>query len=110
MAKAEWGVKRICLSCGARFYDLQRSPITCPKCSSEFQAEDFLRSRRSRPQQEKAAKRKELPVEVEAPGAADEEAVIAVEPDAEDEVIEDTEELGKDEDDIPEIAEGEEEA
>ena len=27
MAKAEWGLKRTCLSCGARFYDLQREPI-----------------------------------------------------------------------------------
>ena len=34
MAKAEWGVKRTCLSCGARFYDLQREAITCPACGA----------------------------------------------------------------------------
>lgn len=37
MAKAEWGIKRSCQSCGARFYDLQRSPITCPKCQNVYE-------------------------------------------------------------------------
>ncbi|MGB0671459.1 MAG: TIGR02300 family protein, partial [Rhodospirillales bacterium] len=32
MAKPEWGTKRACQSCGARFYDLGRNPIVCPKC------------------------------------------------------------------------------
>ena len=35
MAKPEWGTKRICQSCGARFYDFGRSPITCPACGAE---------------------------------------------------------------------------
>jgi uncharacterized protein (TIGR02300 family) len=36
--KAERGTKRTCQngSCGARFYDLNRAPITCPMCSSVF--------------------------------------------------------------------------
>lgn len=32
MSKAELGTKRICVSCGARFYDLTRDPAVCPKC------------------------------------------------------------------------------
>lgn len=48
MAKPEWGMKRICQSCGAKFYDLQRSPILCPKCGAEFDPETVLRSRRGR--------------------------------------------------------------
>ncbi len=38
MAKEEWGVKRVCqkLGCEARFYDLMRDPIICPKCGAEF--------------------------------------------------------------------------
>ena len=48
MAKPEWGVKRICQSCGARFYDLQRTPIVCPKCETEFDPEAWMRSRRVR--------------------------------------------------------------
>lgn len=48
MAKPEWGTKRICHSCGKRFYDLLRHPIVCPNCGSEFDAEALLRTRRSR--------------------------------------------------------------
>ncbi len=36
MAKPEWGEKRTCLDCGAKFYDMQRSPIVCPTCDTEF--------------------------------------------------------------------------
>ena len=36
MVEDKWGKKRTCLSCGARFYDLLRSPIICPKCETEF--------------------------------------------------------------------------
>ena len=36
MAKAAWGEKRICANCGSKYYDLQREPIFCPKCGSEF--------------------------------------------------------------------------
>ena len=32
MAKPELGTKRLCASCGAKFYDLNKDPITCPKC------------------------------------------------------------------------------
>ncbi len=38
MAKAELGTKRQCQSCGAKFYDLSKSPILCPKCSTVFVA------------------------------------------------------------------------
>ena len=48
MAKPEWGTKRICHNCGARFYDLHRSPIICPKCDTAFDPEALLKSRRSR--------------------------------------------------------------
>lgn len=49
MAKPEWGVKRVCQSCAVKFYDLNRSPITCPKCAAPFDPEALLKSRRSRP-------------------------------------------------------------
>ena len=49
MAKPEWGVKRVCQSCAAKFYDLNRSPITCPKCAATFDPDALLKSRRSRP-------------------------------------------------------------
>lgn len=36
--KADRGTKRTCQngSCGSRFYDLNREPITCPMCSSTY--------------------------------------------------------------------------
>ncbi len=49
MAKPEWGAKRVCQSCAAKFYDLGRDPIACPKCGTQFNPEALLKSRRSRP-------------------------------------------------------------
>ena len=34
MSKPARGTKRVCPSCGARFYDLNRTPIVCPVCQS----------------------------------------------------------------------------
>lgn len=36
MAKPELGSKRLCGSCGAKFYDLSKTPIVCPKCATVF--------------------------------------------------------------------------
>ena len=36
MAKPELGTKRLCGSCGAKFYDLSKDPIICPKCGTTF--------------------------------------------------------------------------
>lgn len=44
MAKAELGVKRRCLTCGAPFYDLNHVPIVCPKCAAIFQVIEYVRS------------------------------------------------------------------
>ena len=48
MAKAEWGLKRTCLSCNAKFYDMNRSPILCPKCGAAFDPEALAKARRTR--------------------------------------------------------------
>ena len=37
MAKADLGTKRLCPSCGARYYDLNHSPIICPRCGTQFE-------------------------------------------------------------------------
>jgi hypothetical protein len=36
VAKPEWGTKRQCETCEAKFYDLGKSPIVCPDCGAEF--------------------------------------------------------------------------
>ncbi|MDO9428090.1 MAG: TIGR02300 family protein [Methylobacterium sp.] len=38
MARPELGLKRQCMSCGAKFYDLDKDPATCPKCGTIYQA------------------------------------------------------------------------
>jgi uncharacterized protein (TIGR02300 family) len=44
VAKPELGNKRQCQNCGARFFDLNKSPITCPKCGTIFQAAQLARA------------------------------------------------------------------
>jgi uncharacterized protein (TIGR02300 family) len=36
VAKTDLGTKRLCGSCGAKFYDLDKTPIVCPKCETVF--------------------------------------------------------------------------
>ncbi len=61
MSKPEWGTKRICQSCGAKFYDFHASPIACPACGATFDPEAFLKSRRAKPAKEKEAPKKPAP-------------------------------------------------
>jgi uncharacterized protein (TIGR02300 family) len=118
LAKAEWGSKRICPSCGARYYDLMKplGEIVCPKCATQFDPEAFLKTRRARvaavPEKEVAAvvpEEAEVETEVEAEeGEAVEGEVAAVEGEGEEEeeeLIEDASELGEDEDDMAEVIE-----
>ena len=37
LAKTELGTKRICPNCGAKYYDLNRNPIICPRCGTQFE-------------------------------------------------------------------------
>lgn len=48
MAKPEWGSKRSCSGCEAKYYDFQRDPIICPKCGEKFTVASTTRAKRSR--------------------------------------------------------------
>ena len=48
MAKSEWGRKRTCQVSGKKFYDLNKSPIICPSCGTEFDPNDHLRTRKGK--------------------------------------------------------------
>lgn len=99
MAKAEWGLKRTCLSCNAKFYDMNRSPILCPKCGAAFDPEALAKARRTRVVAP--------PARAAAAEAEDEEvAVEADEKEEEEGVMEDTSELGEDSDDVEEVVDG----
>ncbi|MCX2724348.1 TIGR02300 family protein [Roseibium salinum] len=92
MAKPELGTKRLCPSCGAKYYDLNRTPITCPKCGTVFEA--VMTSRAA-----KAAKVQQAPEDdEEEEDTAAPELVTLEEADAEAE--------GGD-DDVPDLAEAE---
>ncbi len=90
MAKPELGLKRVCVSCGAKFYDLTRSPAVCPKCGTEQPAEQPRVKRAPLPVEDKAKKR------VVAADAESEE--IEIEDVDADAVVEDAEDI-EDEDD-----------
>ena len=121
VAKPEWGTKRICPSCGTRYYDLMREPVVCPKCSTPFDPEAFLKSRRARPappveKELEPVGADELDTELETEEAEaveeeeEEEAVALEEAEEEDEeLLEDASELGEDEDDMAEVIENVEE-
>ena len=94
MVKPAWGMKRTCQSCGARFYDLNKKPIICPSCDTEFTGEIKVKSRRGR-----------LPSEIA--GSQVEEETAAAENEDEDNI----EEIESDEETVSldEIEEGDDE-
>lgn len=78
MAKPELGTKRLCAHCGARFYDLNRAPATCPKCDTVFEAAAV--NARGRPEAVRAPARE---VETVVPESQEAEFVSLEEADAE---------------------------
>ena len=48
MAKPEWGIKRVCSSCNTKYYDLNKSPIICPSCGTEFDPDFFLKTKKGK--------------------------------------------------------------
>lgn len=104
MAKPEWGQKRTCTSCGCRFYDLTRSPITCPKCGATVEAEMPFKVRRGSVPAEPKAPRvvdKVVPADT-----IDDETMETEETNAEEDesgLMEDASDLGEDDDDMAEV-------
>jgi uncharacterized protein (TIGR02300 family) len=83
VAKPELGGKRLCNSCGARFYDLNKDPIVCPKCHTVLEL--AAASARARPDTTTTARaiKPAAEEEVVAPEVADAEFVPLEEVDAE---------------------------
>jgi uncharacterized protein (TIGR02300 family) len=50
LVKADLGTKRACPSCNARFYDLEKRPIECPKCGFSYEPEALFKQRRRQPE------------------------------------------------------------
>ena len=99
MAKPEWGIKRICVNCGSKYYDMQKSAPACPSCGAEHNPELVLRSRRNRLAEEEPVERdaplaasKSVDPDLEMEDAAEDESIIA----EDDDVLEE----GLDDDDV----------
>lgn len=64
MSKPELGTKRDCPSCGAKFYDLSKSPAVCPKCKHEFVPDAAVKAKRAKPVEKPKEKAAPRPVAV----------------------------------------------
>lgn len=108
MVKPAWGTKRTCQSCDAKFYDLGRTPIACPKCGAIFDPETVLKTRRGRPAEKVVplkpvtAKKTAVDADLEVEESEDLETEDG---DEEEELIEDASELGEDDEDMAEVIE-----
>jgi uncharacterized protein (TIGR02300 family) len=93
-------MKLTCESCGGRYYDLNKTPANCPKCGTANARPTVFKTRGgSRPVPEEREE-KRAAAAAPAPAPEDEEDVLP-EGDDEDEdeaVIEDTSDLGEDDD------------
>ena len=116
MDKSKWGSKRICPDCGTKFYDFAHQPIVCPQCGVEVVPPSAIKPRRGRAAAAKAAPAataavvEEAETTVGAPAKAkdeddlgieavdDELDVITDDDEDDDALIEDTSDLGDDED------------
>ena len=117
MPKPELGTKRQCLNCGAKFFDLGKNPIICPKCGTVFEVAALpTRAPRAKPvpdeEPEVEPAGPEL-VPLEEADAGEDEKVAAVLPDddieVEDEAAEDDtflEEEEEDSDDVTTLIDG----
>ncbi|MBZ0325243.1 MAG: FYDLN acid domain-containing protein [Alphaproteobacteria bacterium] len=117
MSKANWGKKRACQSCDARFYDMNRERPVCPKCGAVYvgvavssgagKAAVFAKEdakRKAEALGEDAAE-EDLDVDLD-DDIEDDDAFEDGDLDEDDDLIEDSSELGEDEDDMAEVMEG----
>ena len=96
MAKPELGTKRVCVACGARFYDLTKVPAACPKCGTEQPIEQPRPRRTGGNVVEDRRPKKPVPV----PGEEADIEVEGVEEEGEEDMIEDAADLEDDSDAI----------
>lgn len=103
MVNPDWGIKRTCHSCGAKYYDFKKKTPTCPSCGTPFDPEALLKSRRRViPEEKVKVPEKVEDVEIETDDDKDK-------PEGDD-VLEDTADLGDDDIEVVDPAEVEEES
>src|SRR5215510_6477144 len=83
VAKPELGTKRLCGNCSAKFYDLNKDPIVCPKCHTVMELVAMNARARPEPAPAPHAAAPAPEEEVVAPETAEAEFVSLEEADAE---------------------------
>jgi uncharacterized protein (TIGR02300 family) len=103
VTKAELGTKRVCPNCGAKYYDLNRNPILCPRCGTRFEvAAAPTRARAATPKavaEEPEVEIEKDPIETVSLEEADEEAASSGAVKVEGVEDEESDEADKNEDD-----------
>jgi uncharacterized protein (TIGR02300 family) len=79
VAKPELGTKRLCASCSAKFYDLNKDPIHCPKCGAVYEVVVATRPTRPEPAAAAPAPRPPVPAEEVAPSEPQEVETVSLE-------------------------------
>lgn len=97
MSKPEWGAKRSCQSCAAKYYDFRKKEIRCPKCGTAFDPEATTKTRRSRPA---PAPKKEKPAPVKTEVAEDDIEEADIEAGDDDSILEDASDLNEGEEEV----------
>ena len=106
MIGKEFGIKRACQNCGAKFFDLKKKVPTCPKCGTEFVAVKTRTRKTAAKQEKEVAVVPDVPADNKADSEEETlneigvELEVEVDDDEEDTLIEDTSDIGDDEDDM----------
>jgi uncharacterized protein (TIGR02300 family) len=113
VAKPELGNKHICQNCGTRFFDLNRTPISCPKCGTIFHATPLSRAAQRASLANDDEEEVEVPageelVPLEDADAGDDKIAVTVDDDVEIEGGDETflEEEEEDNDDVADLIDG----
>jgi len=106
VSRPEWGKKRSCLHCEARFYDLNRNSAECPTCGTVNNfAADIKPARATAPKAKEKAEEPAAPAEEEVLEETEtDDDEDALDDDVDETLMEDTSDLGAD-DDVSEVME-----
>ncbi|GAB3443991.1 TIGR02300 family protein [Insolitispirillum peregrinum] len=103
MVNPQLGTKRTCTTCGARFYDLNKTPIVCPKCGAENEKDVVKLKRGGKGSRSDAAKKAVVARPVVEDEDEVDETLLTDDDGDEGDLMEDTSDLGEDDDDMAEV-------
>lgn len=103
MGKVDLGEKLTCSSCGARYYDLKKSPAACPKCGTENERPKTFKAKKADPVPKPAKKSAAPKKAVEDGDEEDEEEDLDLDDISDDDDDDDLIEDDDDDDDVDSV-------